>query len=592
MAQPLDRRLMTEQTFFGKANEQDGKLDNFGTRVEAIEVLGGLAPGDLSDATMTDIAAAPGTLFNEQQKGAVREGTGLLPASSFATVQDAAAASVTLGATLTVDAPTVVTGNIPNFWDARLAGTGSIVRDGAEFLVAPRPSGGAVQTNTIYLNADTGNDSNDGLSATYPLKTLPRLYYQILRRMSADLAAGAKWIIRMSGNFEGGQKFAQMPEFPHGLEFVGDDLVGGEPVTTIAKGATAGDIGLWFEPVRRTIIVRNIIFDGFANGFSGYGLLAKGGGRIEAYDCRAKNTDIGFAAIRNVDFAFIRCEASDNVRNGFWAQYSSSGAFQYCKAAHTEIFGFYVTRNSVVHIDYCDIEDNAIGVKLDMASRAHIMQSDVRRNAIGVNASGAAEWVNGESRFHAGTPDANGQDYVNFGVAREERLYSAIGRNEFQIGNAWEANPAYVTPTVITGSTEAVVAYAGTRLGLIPDNFFTGIGKRLRVEVYGEANLTAAATLRLRAHVPGTTTTFFLAALTIPSALASAAFKAEFIVRAITATTQRANMNLVATRGASITGISAGGVDFTTAKGLRLEVVLGSGSDSVTLNSMEAFLMG
>lgn len=59
MVQPLDRRLMTEATFQAKAAEQDGRLDNYETRVESIETLGGLAPGDVSDATVASVVANP-----------------------------------------------------------------------------------------------------------------------------------------------------------------------------------------------------------------------------------------------------------------------------------------------------------------------------------------------------------------------------------------------------------------------------------------------------------------------------------------------------------------------------------------------------
>lgn len=52
MVQPLDWRLMTEATFRSKATEQDGRLDEYEARVESIETLGGIAPGDASDATV------------------------------------------------------------------------------------------------------------------------------------------------------------------------------------------------------------------------------------------------------------------------------------------------------------------------------------------------------------------------------------------------------------------------------------------------------------------------------------------------------------------------------------------------------------
>lgn len=48
---------MTEATFQSKAGEQDGRLNAYETRVKSIEILGGLEPGDTSDATFSSILA-------------------------------------------------------------------------------------------------------------------------------------------------------------------------------------------------------------------------------------------------------------------------------------------------------------------------------------------------------------------------------------------------------------------------------------------------------------------------------------------------------------------------------------------------------
>lgn len=57
--QPSDRRLMTEKTFTEKAVQQDGRLTAQESRLKAVEVLGGLAPGDVSDATVSSLLAQP-----------------------------------------------------------------------------------------------------------------------------------------------------------------------------------------------------------------------------------------------------------------------------------------------------------------------------------------------------------------------------------------------------------------------------------------------------------------------------------------------------------------------------------------------------
>lgn len=57
---------MTEAVFQNKAATQDAKLDTYETRIESIETLGGLAPGDTSDATMAGIAANPESHFAKE----------------------------------------------------------------------------------------------------------------------------------------------------------------------------------------------------------------------------------------------------------------------------------------------------------------------------------------------------------------------------------------------------------------------------------------------------------------------------------------------------------------------------------------------
>ena len=59
MTQPLARRLMTEATFQRKADEQDEQLASHEARIGAVETLRGLAPGDLSDATVASLVANP-----------------------------------------------------------------------------------------------------------------------------------------------------------------------------------------------------------------------------------------------------------------------------------------------------------------------------------------------------------------------------------------------------------------------------------------------------------------------------------------------------------------------------------------------------
>lgn len=500
-----------------------------------------------------------------------------------ATVANVAGLPLEVSEALTID------GNIPNFWNVHPSGTGSITRAGNTFRLTPRPDSAGVPTNTVYVNAATGNDNNDGLSSAYPLKTLSKLYSGVLRRLTADQAAGASWVVQLAGAFPEGLKMEDLPEFPHELVFQGEPLVALKPVTSILMGTGASKVGIWIEPGRSTVVVNNILFKDFKESGTGYALLMKGGGTIAANDCAAENCDIGFAAIRNVDFTFTRCTTNETVPAGFNSQYSSSGTFAHCVPTGATEYGFYVTRNSVARVDYCIPVACAVGLSVDMASRANSLGSDYRRNGVGVRTSGAGEWINAGSIFNIGTADANTVAFENFGVGRETRLYSQSARNEFAVGNSWSANPTYEAPVDVTGTTANTLVYTGTALGEIPAGFFDKRGKRIRVEVWGQGTLSADANVKL--YAAEGSTTFLLSDATLKSGMAGTGFKIEFIVRAESIAAQ-STMYAVTAESKSRAGSSAKTVNFAVEKNFRLYAQLGNSADLVRINSMETFLMG
>lgn len=319
-----------------------------------------------------------------------------------------------------------VTGNIPGFWAVPTIGAGRIVC-GQDVWHA---KSGISETNTIWVSA-AGNDGNNGISRDYPIRTLGRLW-SILRGLGSKAEDGP-WVARILGTIPGGQTFTSLPRFRFPLTFEGDTNAFGQPATIIEKVSGGSDYGLRFDPsVFNNITVKNIHFKGFANGFNGYGLLMKGGGNLDVKNCWAEGCDIGFAAIRNVDFSFDNCRSWNN-KGGFWAQYSSSGAFLYCTAENNTNAGFFVTRNAVAHADYCHANGNGIGLYVDHNARVTSVDSHYRRNDYGVRAEGGAEWARGTGdRFYENSPDANRIPFGVFGSARETRMYSMYSNVEFR----------------------------------------------------------------------------------------------------------------------------------------------------------------
>jgi hypothetical protein len=88
--------------------------------------------------------------------------------TDFTTVQDATYDVFTNGGQLFFGRTAVAAvGNIPNFHSIQKTGRGSVTRGADTFWITPD----ANQTNTLYVDP-AGNDSNDGLTAALPFKTL------------------------------------------------------------------------------------------------------------------------------------------------------------------------------------------------------------------------------------------------------------------------------------------------------------------------------------------------------------------------------------------------------------------------------------
>lgn len=375
-----------------------------------------------------------------------------------------------------------VTGNLTAFWLVDKIGGGGIYGN-AKFPATPM----AGESLEIYINGDTGSDSNDGLSASTPVKTLAVLDGRLNRLSAAQLAANIT--VHMAGSISNGHTFRSIPQTARQIVFQGEPLIGGAPKTSINYVGGGETFGIRFEPGGNAT-VNNVAF----NNFPAYGLIMKRGGRLVANDCTAKNCMIGFAAINNVDFTMTRCYANDSTNDGFRAQYSSSGAWQYCRASRSGVDGFHISRNAVAHLDYSITEDNAFnGLKVDMASRAGCIGTNFRRNGYyGIRAEGASEFRLDDTVqanvFNHGTSDANSiAPYASFGVARNNALYSLNTRNEFTLQSS------YMVP-VHTGRVDDWPIIVSPSGQYIPPNMFLTSHQKLRVKFWGRVSAGTGVT--------------------------------------------------------------------------------------------------
>lgn len=548
------------------------------------------AEGPARDAVNTAVIERTTELALKPDNGARAIGKGelILNVKDFSTLQEAVTAAE--GKTLYwPNGEYAVTGNLAGFWKADHTGFGVLTRGAQKFHITPIHTPAQIQQNTIWVSG-SGSDSNDGLFQETPIASLSNLDINILTRLGNKVVRGS-WRVRISGTVRGGRRFNIIPSSGQPIIFEGDDLFDGKPTSTIeyANVSGAGQKGLWFEP-GSVVHVKRMKFTNFtfASG-TGYGLIMANGGQLTYDDCLADNCDTGFGMINNVTFSANRSVATNCKSAGHRAQYSTSGGWVNCEGIACED-GFFVSRNAVTHVDFCKAESNTnAGVHIDMNSRAHVMGTHFLRNTVGVDMEGGAEWVNNTSDvnyFYHGTPDANGTPYTHTGNSRETRLHSQSALNEFMVGRKYST-------ASLTGSTTNTLLYSGNDLGVIPNLFMVGNGKRIRIRIMGNSTGTAG-NKQVFFYVPPSTggSGYAYATWTIPAAQGGAAFELEATIVTTGPSKQTTFINGTVNGGTQIVGSSESTQDMSGERLIRVAGQLGSSADTLRLTGVEVYVAG
>lgn len=493
-----DQQKIAKGTFAGDLDTAvNGALD----RAEADGRLLSPEAAAATYATQTTVAGKVGKgdlVVNVRDHGAKGDGT-----TDDTEAIRAATQAAGYGTVLFPTGTYRVTGSLPDFWKPERVGDGVLTDGTYTFRITPRHFG---DTNILWVNGGTGVDGNDGLFPGTAVKSLSGLN-GIFAQFRGEAERGT-WKVRISGTIVGGFTFTALPQFRNFLFIEGDALVNGKPVTAITYDGGQG-FGMRFEPSEYLKLdVRNIAFTGFSVGFNGYGLLFKGGGVVRVYDCVADGCDIGFAAINNVTYTFTRCEALNSTADGFRSQYSSSGGWSECYSHHNGGNGFFISRNSVGHLDDSTAEANTYyGLLADMNTRIATVGSMFKRNIYGVRLEGGAEWNRDDTRpnlFYVGTADANTVPFAFFGNSRMTTLHSIKATNEFRLygvhynasGSTWHTD---------TTSETLLLNLPSDRI--IPAEMLLDADKKVRLRFWGRYQGTGGTkTVTVKVGTPDWTT--------------------------------------------------------------------------------------
>ena len=334
--------------------------------------------------------------------------------------------------------------------------------------------------NEIYIDSNASYEG-DG-SKVLPYSKISDGFEHI--KKLTDKGAEGKWIIRLSGTFNEGYRIIDMPNVRETIEIVGDTTVSGEPDTVLSGLDISSVNGLWFEPGGNlSVVIKNIIFKDYKS----YAVIMKDQGKLLVDNCIFNDCYFGVGGI-NQNRTTVHHSIFNRCQTGVVTQYSSTLTVgstddtEYRKCTFNECrYGVSIDRNSVAHIDYCELNDSTLSaVILNENSRVNCTENVFNSNKRGVTVNAGSEWLNQNNTFN----NSVDYDFQHFGTGKESRMYSQRPNIEYVMPLH---SPLNKTFTGNADNTEQIVDTLPS-VFQIPKNFFKGEGKKLKIVVYGLVN--------------------------------------------------------------------------------------------------------
>lgn len=276
-----------------------------------------------------------------------------------------------------------ITSSLHDLHDIKLVGNGGLERDGVTFYAAPNDE----QTNTIYVNSSIGNDSYDGLTPNYPVRTIKKAL-DIVANYARPVLTG-QWVISLAAGTYASARLDEevLSELPIRIE---GEEVGGHPNvpnTYITEGAGVSKVGLLFKG-RTNLHIKNIKLIGFNGTTSSAGISISYGCDLLTENVHTDGCYWGISA----QMSNFHVPDGIHENNGFLpgASTGNGGAFRSLMLnrhhvgiqnagtrTNTAIIrnnasGVFAQENSTGHVDWCTIEGNTDGVNLNVNSRANV----------------------------------------------------------------------------------------------------------------------------------------------------------------------------------------------------------------------------
>ncbi|WP_024817114.1 hypothetical protein [Arthrobacter sp. 31Y] len=485
------------------ASAQDG-------RIGALEVLGGISPGNTSDAAVSGLLNSDTNTRIALDARYVNEGTPVSNSEIAGLVTGAGATRDALDARY-VNEGTPVS-------NAEIAGlvTGAGATQAA--LDARFQQNIPLTTTLNFYLSPTGSDANDGLTAGSPKQTFQAVFDMI--KAYATYVGGQIFINAAAGTYPMGNGQQSLSARTANRVVVRGPSVSGGVPTAIIDGAGGGDYqhGLSAQGIAVRVEFRDLKFINF-NGDPAGSTRSACLGEQEA-DLYTNNVHVNGASWAGV-YAFNTVRARiyggiiENCRDGVAVNDTDATVGQ--SSAPISIkncteFGVYWSRGSQGHVDYATIQDCSTALMIDASSRVDTVAVNFKRNNVAISTRTGGVYNEGGSPnvYNDGTADAN---ITNFNFM----AYSGKG-DELGASRSW-SSPAYdrVLRTV-TGTTSLTPINA--TLWTVPARRLQGVGKRLRIHAYGIHTVTAGSSYTIT--VGGMSLT-----LSVPAAAAGLSFEID-----------------------------------------------------------------
>ncbi|MNO63538.1 hypothetical protein D3C76_542460 [compost metagenome] len=311
--------------------------------------------------------------------------------------------------------------NIPHFHSVRHYGTGIIKRGSITFKMN-QDNG---QLNIIHV-ANTGLDTNDGLTAGQPMQTLFTAANTILNLWSKNVLLGG-WRIQLAAGTYRRATVLRSIFNAERFQVFGPPANWGEPTAIIDNVDNEESVfGLYLNGLAR-LHVQDVKFSNF-HGRHGQGLLASRSQEMYTVNVHADRCEWAGINMSPGGVLLVSGGKITNCREGIRAYEGVTFTIGYNSQANPTViqnctgYGFVGYNHSSGHVDYAEISGCNVGISLINQCRADLAGPKLMGNGVGVAADSCSTYIKNTDEnvlFNSGAPNTANERCRGYSIPYE-----------------------------------------------------------------------------------------------------------------------------------------------------------------------------